>query len=46
MVKEEVAQKKQDAQCAFFAANQAIFGVRLEGFEPPTQGLGNPCSIP
>ena len=20
--------------------------ARLEGFEPPTQGLGNPCSIP
>ena len=21
-------------------------GVRLEGFEPPTRGLGNRCSIP
>jgi hypothetical protein len=26
-----------------FAGN---LGARLEGFEPPTRGLGNRCSIP
>jgi hypothetical protein len=38
--------KKQNAWIAFLPANRAIFEARLEGFEPPTQGLGNPCSIP
>jgi len=26
--------------------NAGLLGARLEGFEPPTRGLGNRCSIP
>ncbi len=44
--KRERTPKKQNARLTLFPANRAIFGARLEGFEPPTQGLGNPCSIP
>jgi hypothetical protein len=30
----------------FFALLEDFRKARLEGFEPPTRGLGNRCSIP
>ena len=32
-----------ESKCQYL---QEFLRVRLEGFEPPTRGLGNRCSIP
>jgi hypothetical protein len=35
-----------DRCSSIFLRFAGTIGVRLEGFEPPTRGLGNRCSIP